>query len=64
MDAEKHLQEKERLNRALDRKFSEAVSDLEGVMKKYNLEARPGIAFDLFRHTIEVQHMKRFNLPE
>lgn len=64
MDAEKHLREKEQLNRALDGKLSDVVSELETVMKKHNLEARPGIAFDLFRYAIEVQHLKKLKLPE
>ena len=48
MDAEKHVQEKERLNQALNGKLTQAVDDIKDALRRNNIEYSAGIAVDVF----------------
>lgn len=63
-DIEKHMREKKRLNQALDEKLPAMQDELEDVLKKYGVDAMPGLAHDVCCFVIEELYLKRFNLPE
>ena len=62
MHAEKHVQEKERLNQALNGKLTQAVDDIKDALRRNNIEHSAGIAVDVCIYTIEELHMERLNL--
>lgn len=64
MDIEKHIREKDRLNKALSGKLSEIQSEMEQVFKKHAIDAMPGLAHDVSCYVIEELYLGRFNLPE
>ena len=62
MDAEKHVQEKERLNQALNGKLTQAVDDIKDALRKNNIEHSAGIAADVCIYAIEELHLEKLNL--
>lgn len=63
MEAKKHVEERERLSRALNGQetFDGAVTAITGVLEKYNLHLTLGIAFDTFVYVLEELHLERFD---
>lgn len=62
MNIEKHLQERDMLNQALNGKLSEAIIEIRNIMTKYNIDSMPGVALDVFQYAIEEEYINRFNL--
>ena len=52
MDAEKHVQEKERLNQALNGKLTQAVDDIKDALRRNNIEYSTGRAVHCVRNAI------------
>lgn len=65
MDAEKYLQEKERLSQALNgqENLDGAVTAITDALKKYNLNLMPGTAFDVMCFTLETIHLGKYDAP-
>ena len=64
MDIEKHIREKDRLNKALSGRLSEIQSEMQQIFEKYNINAMPGLAHDVSCYVIEELYLKRFSIPE
>lgn len=64
MDAEKYIQEKERLSQALNgqENLDGAVTAITDALKKYNLNLMPGTAFDVMCFTLETIHLGNYDL--
>lgn len=61
VDIEKHIENKKRLNQALNSSLSEIQNEISDVMKKYNIDAMPELAFDVCQYIIEELYMERLN---
>lgn len=46
IDAKRHIRDEERLNQALNEKLPNFFEDLSEVLRKYNVDSMPEIAFD------------------
>lgn len=66
MDAEHHIQEKERLSLAMNGRdrLMEAVADITEALKKHNLDKMPGVALDVAAFTLETLHLSQLNLRD
>lgn len=64
MKAEKHIERKERLNQALDGALPEIHIEITDILEKYNIDAMPETALDVFLYVLEELHMEKFNLAE
>ena len=66
VEAEKYLQEKERLSQALNgqENLDGAVTAITDALKKYNLDLMPGTAFDVMCFTLETIHLDKYDAPE
>ena len=66
MDAERYIREKESLSREFngEDRLNSAVTDIIGVLKKYNADLTPGKAFDLFCFVLETQHLSKFDISD
>ena len=60
----KHIRDEERLNQALNRKLPNFFEDLSEVLRKYNVDSMPEIAFDCCKYVLEEIHLRKINLPE
>lgn len=63
-DIEKHVRERERLNRALSGKLLEIQNELKQAFQKYDIDSMPGLAHDVSCYVIEELYLESFNLPE
>jgi hypothetical protein len=52
------------LNQALNRKLPNFFEDLSEVLRKYNVDSMPEIAFDCCKYVLEEIHLRKINLPE
>ena len=64
IDAKRHIRDEERLNQALNGKLSNFFEDLSEVLRKYNVDSMPEIAFDCCKYVLEEIHLRKINLPE
>lgn len=64
IDTRKHVREEERLDRALSGKLSEFFKDFYEVLKNYDIDLMPEIAFDCCKYVLEEIHLRKINLPE
>lgn len=66
MNAEKYLQEKERLSQALNGQdnLDSAVTAINDALKKCRLDKMPGTAFDVMCFVLQTNHLQRYDLPE
>ncbi|MEY8356787.1 hypothetical protein AALB39_26035 [Lachnospiraceae bacterium 54-53] len=64
MNAEKHFCEKERLNQALSGKLDPLVDSMKNLLKEYNIDLMPGVAYDTCCYVLEELHLDKFNLPK
>lgn len=60
----KHVRDEERLNQALNGKLPNFFEDLSEVLRKYNVDSMPEIAFDCCKYVLEEIHLRKINLPE
>lgn len=64
MDAEKHVREKERINKALLGRLSELQAEMEQLFEKYYIASMPGLSHDVCHYVIEELHLQRLNIRE
>lgn len=64
IDAKRHIRDEERLNQALNGKLPNFFEDLSEVLRKYNVDSMPEIAFDCCKYVLEEIHLRKINLPE
>lgn len=64
MNVEKYINEKERLNNALNGRLEDVENDINEVLKKYNIESMPELSYDVFCFALETLHLDKFDIDK
>lgn len=66
MEAERYIQEKERLSQAMNGqdRLMEAVSDIIEILVKHGLDKMPGVTLDVVVFTLETLHLNQLKIRD
>lgn len=64
LDVKKHIEEKERLDQALNGRLDKVVFSLKKVFEENNIDSMPELSSDVCSYAIKEIWLSKFNLPK